>query len=79
MRNTSGIGGWFLRMMGFAGDKPHVPVPVKMTMISDKAALAGQLRRWAALPSLKRILVSHGSTIENDPRGVLRELAVSLE
>ncbi len=79
MRNTSGIGGWFLRMMGFAGDKPHVPVPVKMTMISDKAALAVQLRRWADLPSLKRILVSHGSTIEDDPRGALRELAVSLE
>ena len=79
MRNTSGIGGWFLRMMGFAGDKPHVPIPIKMMMINDKAALAVQLRRWADLPSLKRILVSHGSTIEDDPRGALRDLALSLE
>ena len=78
MRNTSGFGGWLLRMMGFAGDKPHVPFPVKVAMISDKAALAVQLRRWADLP-LKRILVSHGSVIEDDPRGVLSELAVSLE
>jgi hypothetical protein len=68
-----------LRMMGFAGDEAHVPLPVKMTMISDKAALASRLRQWADLPSLRRILVSHGSTIEDDPRGVLRELAASLE
>ena len=79
MRNTSGIGGWFLRVMGFAGDRPHVPIPIKMMMINDKAALAVQLRRWADLPSLKRILVSHGSTIEDDPRGALRDLALSLE
>jgi hypothetical protein len=79
MRDTSGFGGWLLRMMGFAGDKPHVPFPVKLAMINDKAALAVQLRRWAELPGLKRILVSHGSTIEDDPRGALRDLAVSLE
>ena len=79
MRDTSGFGGWLLRMMGFAGDKPHVPFPVKVAMIHDKAALAVQLRRWAELPSLKRILVSHGSAIENDPRGALRALAVSLD
>ena len=79
MRDTSGFGGWLLRMMGFAGDKPHVPFPVKLAMINDKAALAAQLRQWANLPSLKRILVSHGSTIDDDPRGALRELAASLE
>ena len=79
MRATSGFGGWLLRMMGFAGDKPRVPFPVKLAMIHDKAALAAQLRRWADLPALKRILVSHGSAIEDDPRSALRELAVSLE
>jgi hypothetical protein len=79
MRNISGFGGWLLRMMGFAGDKPRVPFLIKLAMIHDKAALAVQLRRWAELPALKRILVSHGSAIEDDPRGALRELAVSLE
>jgi hypothetical protein len=77
IRDASGFGGWLLRLMGFAGDEPHVPLPVKMS-IDSKAALAGQLRRWAELPALKRILVSHGSTIEDDPRGALRKLAVSL-
>jgi hypothetical protein len=79
MRDTSGFGGWLLRMMGFAGDKPHVPFPVKATMVGDKAALAGQLRRWAELPSLRRILVSHGAVIEHDAPGILRELATSLD
>ena len=79
IRNASGLGGWLLRVMGFAGDKPHVPVPIKLTLINDKAAFAAQLRRWAEQPSLKRILVSHGSTLNDDPGGVLRELAASLE
>jgi hypothetical protein len=67
-----------LRLMGFAGDKPHVPGPIKMMIIADKTALAAQLRQWAALPSLKRIIVSHGAIIETDPQGVLRNLAASL-
>lgn len=79
LRNTRGFGGWFLRMMGFAGNKPQVPVPVKLTMIKDKHAFAKQLMQWAELPALRRILVSHGSTIEDNPRGVLRELAASLQ
>jgi hypothetical protein len=79
IRDARGFGGWFLRMMGFAGDKPHVPVPVKLTMIKDKRAFAKQLTKWAELPALKRILVSHGSTIEDNPRVVLRELAASLQ
>lgn len=78
IRDASGFGGWFLRLMGFAGDEPHVPLPVKMAMVDNKAALAAQLRRWADLPSLKRILVSHGAAIEDDPRGALRKLAASL-
>jgi hypothetical protein len=68
-----------LGLMGFAGDAPHVPVPVKIAMIDDKAALAAQLRSWAALPGLKRILVSHGSAIEEEPAAALGALAASLE
>jgi hypothetical protein len=78
IRDASGLGGWILRMMGFAGDKPHVPLPVKFALIKDKAAVARQLRQWAELPRLKRVLVSHGAPIENDPKATLRELAGSL-
>jgi hypothetical protein len=79
IRHAPGFGGWLLRLMGFAGDKPHVPVPVKMMMVDDKKALAAQLEQWAALPELKRIIVSHGATVEDDPRGTLRALAASLQ
>jgi len=79
IRDTTGISGWFLRLMGFAGDEPHVPLPVKVAMIDNKAALAAQLRQWADLPSLKRILVSHGEAIDRDPQGALRDLAAALD
>ncbi|MDB5705171.1 MAG: hypothetical protein JWN66_2287 [Sphingomonas bacterium] len=79
IRGTHGFGGWLLRMMGFAGDEPHVPAPVKRMMVGHKADLAAQLRAWAALPNLKRIIVSHGETIEDDPAGTLTALAKALE
>jgi len=79
IRDEHGFGGWMLRRMGFAGDEPHVPGPVKMNMIESKAALRDQLLRWAGEGKLKRILVSHGETIEDDPRGALRDLAAALE
>jgi hypothetical protein len=78
IRDPSGFGGWFLRMMGFAGDEPHIPKPVKLAMVDDKQALRTQLLEWAELERLERILVSHGSPIEDHPREVLRDLAGSL-
>jgi hypothetical protein len=78
LRKTSGVGGWLLRLMGFAGDEPHVPLPVKLAMLKDKASFGAQLWRWAELPSLKRIVVSHGVTIDEDAPGALRKLAASL-
>ena len=78
IRDEKGFGGWLLRMMDFAGDEPQIPIPIKAAIVSDKAALSEQLLQWADLPSLKRILVSHGSAIETDPGGALRQLAASL-
>lgn len=78
IRETSGIGGWLLRLMGFAGDRPQVPTPIKIAIVKDKHALAAQFRRWAEMP-LKRILVSHGRPIERRPSETLQELAAALE
>jgi hypothetical protein len=79
IRDEHGLGGWLLRRMGFAGDAPHVPGPVKFNMVADKAALGAQLRRWADEPALRRILVSHGAMIDEDPAGALRDLAAALD
>ena len=78
IRHVSGFGGWFLRATNFAGSEPHIPLPVKWTLIDDRAALSAQLLQWAELQTLKRILVSHGETIEYQPAEVLRGLADSL-
>jgi hypothetical protein len=73
-----GFGGWLLRMMGFAGDDPHVPGPVKMMLGKHKNQVARQFRNWAEQANLRRIIVSHGDSIEADPRGALRTMAAGL-
>ena len=78
IRDSSGVGGWFLRLMKFAGSEPHIPKPVQWKIVEDKNALHAQLLKWAAIESLNRILVSHGSPIEDNPRQTLRDLARSL-
>lgn len=65
-------------MMGFAGDEAHLPMPVRIAMVEDKTALASQLRKWAKLPSLKRVVVSHGQVIDHEPRRALNTLAAKL-
>ena len=78
IRGATGFGGWLLGVMGFAGDEPHVPRPIALMLVDDKAALKAQLLEWAAIASLRRILVSHGEPITTEPQQVLRELAGSL-
>ncbi len=47
--------------------------------MKDKKVLAAQLRAWATIPDLKRIIVSHGDPIVDDPRGVLVGLVDKLD
>jgi len=79
IHDESGLSGWLLRLMGFAGDEANVPGPVKLTLGKHKSEVAQQFRRWAEREDLRRIVVSHGDTIDSDPRGVLRKLAASLD
>lgn len=80
VRHPHGIGAWLLaRLMGFGVNGPRVPRIVRRMMIDDPHALAAQLRDWAALPDLKRIIVSHGEPIEDDPAAALRKVADSLD
>lgn len=78
IHDAHGIGGWILKKAGFAGDAPQVPRVVKKKIVEDERALGAQLEEWAGLPSLSRIIVSHGDLIESDPGGTLRDLARSL-
>jgi hypothetical protein len=78
IRDESGVGGWLLRLVGFAGKAAQIPKVVKLAMIDDAKALRGQFLKWADIESLKNILVSHGAPIKENPRQTLRDLAGSL-
>jgi hypothetical protein len=74
-----GLGGWLLRTMGFAGEEPHVPGPVRLLLGKHKSEVANHFRRWAEREDLRRVIVSHGDPIEQAPREALRKLAASLD
>jgi hypothetical protein len=78
IRSEPGSRGWLLQLAGFAGKEAQIPRVVKMVMIKDASALRAQLMQWAEIESLKRILVSHGAPIDENPRQTLRDLASSL-
>lgn len=66
------------RLFGFGVSEPQIPRPVRRAVI-DKPALATQFAAWAADPSLKRIIVSHGDVIEAGAADALRALADALD
>ncbi len=77
--HPDGIGARVMaRLMGFGIRHPQVPSVVKHFLVKDKAAVAAQFRRWAALPDLRRIVPSHGDIVEQ-PKQALDVLAESLE
>jgi hypothetical protein len=78
IRSATGLGGWFLRLMGFAGDEPRIPGIVKRLLIKDPAAVREQLLLWAKDETLQRVLMSHGDIIDAHPRDALMKLAESL-
>ncbi|MES1177491.1 MAG: hypothetical protein ABUL62_24425 [Myxococcales bacterium] len=73
-----GFGGWLFRVLGFTGSEPRIPTMVELREIKDKDALRGQLERWARIPGLNRIIVSHGKIVTRDAPAVLDRLAESL-
>lgn len=73
-----GFGGWLMGLLGLTGDEPHVPAPVLLRDVKDRDALATQLLAWARIPGLRRVVVSHGRVIADDPAGVLTRVAEEL-
>jgi hypothetical protein len=78
LNDRPGFGGWLFKVMGFTGNEPKIPTVVELRGIKDKNALRAQLERWARIPNLNRIIVSHGEIVTRDAPGVLDRLAESL-
>jgi hypothetical protein len=72
----SGVAGFGLRLLGFGPGHPTIPKLVHRKLVKDDARMRQQLREWAAVEGLERIVVSHGAPITN-ARETLLELAAA--
>jgi hypothetical protein len=80
IRHPRGLGAKLIsRLMSFGIKRPQIGREVRWLLIDDKAALARQLRHWAAIPNLSRVIVSHGEMIGMDPAATLRRIALTLD
>jgi hypothetical protein len=73
-----GLAGFLFRLLGMTGPDPRLPLPIRMRVLGDRAALRAQLEELSRLPGLARIVTSHGAVVERDPAGVLGRIATSL-
>jgi hypothetical protein len=72
VRHPKGLGAHVMaRLFGFGVKRPQVSRLVRRKYVSDPKAIATQLRDWAQLPDLKRVIVSHVDVIDREPRGRL--------
>lgn len=68
---------FIFRLLGFAGGPKVVPV-FRMLFLKDKTAVKETFLKWAAIPNLKRLVVFHGTIVDNDAAGALRTVAATL-
>ena len=77
MPHVGGFTGFMLRRVTASTGGPRISRIARWFLARDKPALRAHLEKLAALPDLRRVIVSHHQVIEQ-PAGVLRELAASL-
>lgn len=76
VRHPKGFGGKVMaHLLGFGVDRPRTSRPVRRMYVKDPAAVAAQLRAFAAIPGLRRVIVSHGEVIDEAPAEALARAA----
>ena len=78
VQDSRGLMKLVLTLMGFAGSRPQVPRMFKSRAVDDPGLVALQFRQWADIAGLTRIIVSHGSIVEDAPAALLQRLADKL-
>lgn len=78
MPHGSGLAGFVFRHLTSSTGGPRISRIFRWFVMKDRAALRANLERLAALPDLKRIVVSHHRTITDDPAQTLRSVAATL-
>jgi hypothetical protein len=76
-RHGAGARGLVFRLMGFTAPKPHAPFFARLLSVTDKPGLKRWLEEQASSPDLKRVIVSHGDRVEDNPAQALRDAANS--
>ena len=78
MPHGKGVAGFIFRHITASTGGPRVTRLFRWFAVKDKRALASHLTRLAETPDLKRIIVSHGRAITDDPADALLQAAGSL-
>ena len=78
LANRPGFSGWLFKALGMTGDEPHIAFPVKLKEVKDKDAVSAPLEKWARLPNLRRVIISHGDIIAEAPGVVLERISMEL-
>lgn len=80
VRRPKGLGANIMaRLFGFGVRHPQMAREVKWLLVKDKRALAAQLRGWAQIADLERLILSHGDILEEAPEESLRAVALTLD
>jgi hypothetical protein len=72
-----GLRGLLFRLDGAVG-RLRVPRASRLLLVRDRAAFRAHLERLAARPELRRVIVSHGELLREDPAAALRAAAAEL-
>jgi hypothetical protein len=78
MPHGKGFTGFVFRRVTGSTGEPKVSRLLKWLVLADKAAFRTHLEKLAAVPDLRRIIVSHHMTITDDPAGTLRRVAAGV-
>lgn len=73
-----GLAGAFFRHVTKSTGGPIISRVARTFLVRNRAAFRDHLERLADTPDLRRIIVSHHRTIDDDPAGVLRHIATTI-
>lgn len=76
-RSLPGFHGFMVRLMGSTGG-PKVTRIARTFIVADRQRFADHLRRLADTEGLRRVILSHGAIVDDDPATVLRGVADAL-
>lgn len=75
MPHRPGVEGMVFKHVTQSSGGPKITRVARFFLLKNKAAFAGELRRLAGTPELRRVIVSHHETITDAPADTLRAVA----